>query len=102
MIPTVQDLSALLGRAVPAEQCEAALNVVTMAVRAYVRGASGWVPNAEQASVILTAAARLVAHPDQLDRVESLGPMSASWRGGFTGFTVGEQMTLSRYRVTAR
>jgi hypothetical protein len=100
--PTVADLSALLGRSVPTPQGEQALNITTQAVKAYVRGGPNWVPNAEQASVILTAAARLIAHPRQVDMAESVGPQSASWRGGFNGFTLGERITLDRYRVTAR
>lgn len=99
---TVADLSALLGRNVPTPQGEAALSVVTMAVRAYVRGGPSWVPNDEQASVILTAAARLIAHPRQIDMSESVGPQSASLRAGFQGFTLGERITLDRYRVTAK
>lgn len=99
--PTVADLSALLGRVLPAGQGEAVLRIVTMAVRAYVRGAANWVPNDEEASVILSAAARLASNPSQLQRAEAVGPQSASWHSGFDGFTVGEQMTLSRYRIQA-
>lgn len=101
-IPTVSDLSNLLGRPVPAAQGAQALNITTQAVKAYIRGGANWVPNAEQASVILTSAARLVSNPSQLDRSESVGPQSASWRGGFTGFSIGEQLTLNRWRVQAR
>lgn len=102
MTPTVEDLSALLGRTVPAEQGEAVLSVATMAVRAYVRGGPSWEPNDEESSVILTAAARLIAHPRQVDLSESVGPQSVSFRNGFQGFTLGERITLDRYRVTAR
>jgi hypothetical protein len=56
--PTVTDLSALLGRTLPTGQGEAVLSVVTMAVRAYIRGGANWEPNAEQASVILSAVGR--------------------------------------------
>lgn len=102
MVPTVSDLSALLNRPVSAEQGEAVLSIATMAVRAYVRGGPGWEPNSEQASVILTAAARLIAHPRQIDMSEAVGPQSAAWRGGWNGFSLGERLTLDRYRVTAR
>lgn len=100
--PTVADLSALLGRPVSAEQGQAVLSVTTQAVKAYVRGGANWAPNDEQASVILTAAARLIAHPRQVDMSETVGPQSASWRSSFQGFTLGERITLDRYRVTAR
>jgi hypothetical protein len=100
--PTVSDLSALLGRSVSAEQGGAVLSVVTMAVRAYVRGGPAWEPNEEQAGVILTAAARLCSNPSGLDRSESVGPQAASWRNSFQGFTLGERITLDRYRITAR
>lgn len=103
MAPSVEDLSALLGRTtLPAEQGEAVLSVVTMAVRAYVRGGPSWEPNDEESSVILTAAARLIAHPRQIDISEAVGPQSAAWRGAFNGFTLGDRITLDRYRVTAR
>lgn len=101
-MPTVSDLSALLGRPVSAEQGAAVLNVVTMAARAYVRGFGDNWSNPEIDSVILSAAARLASNPSQLQRAEAIGPQSASWRSGFDGFTVGELLTLSRYRVTAR
>jgi hypothetical protein len=100
--PTVSDLSALLGRPLPDEQGEAVLSVVTMAVRAYVRGGVNWEPNAEQASVILTAAARLAAHPRQIGLSEAVGPESVDFRAGWYGFTLGERITLDRYRATAR
>lgn len=92
----------MLNRPIAAEQGNAALNVATQAVKAYVRGGPSWAPNGEESSVILTAAARLVSNPSQLGRSETLGPQSASWRGGFEGFTLGERITLDRYRVTAR
>lgn len=98
--PTVADLSALLGRTVPTGQGEAALNITTMAVRAYVRGGSGWEPNDEQASVILSSAARLVSNASGR-RAEALGPESVTY-GTFEGFTVGELQTLGRYRVKAQ
>lgn len=102
MAPTVADLSALLGRTVSAEQGQAVLSLVTLAVRAYVRGGPGWEPNDEEASVIKSAALRLLAHPRQIDMSEAVGPQSAAWRGGWQGFTLGERITLDRYRITAR
>jgi hypothetical protein len=70
---------------------------------AYTRGQgfSDGVPNADIAAVILTAAARLYAHPRQLAVDETVGPDSASFRGGFSGWSVLETIVLQRYRVTA-
>jgi hypothetical protein len=71
--------------------------------QAYTRGA-GWsagVPNADIAAVIVTASARLWSHPRQLPVDEIEGQESASWRAGFTGFSVVELLVLDRYRVRA-
>jgi hypothetical protein len=70
---------------------------------AYTRGQrfSDGIPNADISAVILTASARLLAHPRQLAVDETVGPDSASFRGGFTGWSVLETIVLQRYRVTA-
>jgi hypothetical protein len=79
------------------------LATVTQLAQAYTRGVgfTGSTPNADIAAVILTAAARLLAHPRQLAIDETVGPDSASFHGGFTGWTVLETIVLNRYRVTA-
>ena len=56
----------------------------------------------EATAVILTASARLLAHPRQLAVDETVGPDSASFRGGFNGWSVLETLVLNRYRVTAQ
>lgn len=101
--PTVDDLGALLGRSVTDEQGQAVLQIVTSVVKAYTRDAGfvNGVPTDELRSVILTSAARLIAHPRQLGVSETLGPQSASFREGFVGFTVAERFVLDRYRVKA-
>jgi hypothetical protein len=70
--------------------------------RAYTRG-EGFTdgddgdPNGDIAAVIVTAAARLVANPEQL--ASDVGTVST--RNGFSGFTLTEQIVLNRYRKRA-
>lgn len=105
--PEVSDLTALLygesGQTVDSEQGTEVLATVTQLANAYTRGVgfTSGVPNADISSVILTASARLLAHPRQLPVDETVGPDSASFRTGFTGWTVLETIVLNRYRVTA-
>jgi hypothetical protein len=105
--PTVADLTALLygasGQTVDSEQGAQVLAAVTQMASAYTRGQgfSDGVPNADISAVILSAAARLYAHPRQISIDETVGPDSASVRAGFNGWTVLETIVLNRYRVTA-
>ncbi len=105
--PQVTDLTNLLygasGQTVDSTQGAEVLSTVTQLANAYTRGVgfTGGVPNADISSVILTAAARLLAHPRQLAVDETVGPDSASFRGGFNGWSVAELYCLNRYRVTA-
>jgi hypothetical protein len=105
--PEVSALTALLygdsGTTVDAAQGAAALSTVTQMASAYTRsvGFTDGVPNADISAVIVTAAARLLAHPRQLPVDETVGPDSASFRTGFTGWSVLETIVLQRYRVTA-
>lgn len=73
--------------------------IITVMVKAYTRGRGfeGNIPNDELAAVITTAAARLVANPEQLST--DIG--SVSFRGGFNGWTLAETFVLNRYRKTA-
>ena len=75
-------------------------NVVTQMARAYTRdgGFADGVPNAEIAAVIVAAAARLVANPEQIPT--TVGTLSV--RGGFSGWTLAERLTLNRYRKQAQ
>ncbi|ADG80471.1 putative protein OS=Tsukamurella paurometabola (strain ATCC 8368 / DSM / CCUG 35730 /CIP 100753 / JCM 10117 / KCTC 9821 / NBRC 16120 / NCIMB 702349/ NCTC 13040) OX=521096 GN=Tpau_3899 PE=4 SV=1 [Tsukamurella paurometabola] len=72
--------------------------IVTAQASAYTRG-KGFVdgePNDEIASVIVTAAARLAAHPEQI--FTSVGNVNLR---GSTGWTVTERIVLDRYREKA-
>jgi hypothetical protein len=106
--PEVEDLTALLygdsGTAVDSEQGAEILAAVTQLANAYTRGVgfTDGTPNADISAVILTASARLLAHPRQVAVEETVGPDSAAFRsGGFTGWSVLETIVLNRYRVTA-
>lgn len=104
--PQVSDLTELLfgasGQTVDSEQGAQVLATVTQLANAYTRGVGFTAgPNADISAVIVTAAARLLAHPRQLAVDESVGPDSASFRTGFTGWSVLESIVLNRYRVTA-
>ncbi|WP_304114557.1 hypothetical protein [Mycolicibacterium bacteremicum] len=74
--------------------------IVTQMCRAYTRdaGFSDGVPNDDIAAVIVAAAARLVANPQQLPH--DVG--GVSMRGGFNGFTLTERLVLNRYRKKAQ
>lgn len=101
--PTVSELAAFTGRTVSSEQGGAVLQVANSQVRAYVRGV-GYIngePNAELASVVLTLAARYLAHPRQISMDESEGPASASYRSNPGFFSAAEMFTMNRYRVRA-
>lgn len=76
------------------------VGIVTQMARAFTRdgGFSDGVPNEEIASVITTAAARLVANPEQLS--STVGTVSI--RGGFSGWTLTERSVLNRYRKQAQ
>ena len=75
-------------------------DVVTQMARAYTRdgGFTAGVPNSEIGAVITTAAARLVANPEQLSTTVG----TASVRGAFNGWTLAERLTLNRYRKKAQ
>ncbi|ANR90487.1 hypothetical protein BBJ32_03840 [Mycobacterium avium] len=84
--PTVNDLSALLGRDdVNAEQATAVLGIVTAMASAYTRavGFMAGVPNDDIRAVILTASARLLAEPSQIVAADEMGPFSVQYRAGF-------------------
>lgn len=71
---------------------------------AYTRG-GGFIngePNAEIQAVILTASARLLAHPRQVPMGEVLGPQSATFGRGFDGWSMAELFVLNRYRQRAQ
>ncbi|QZT56724.1 hypothetical protein [Mycolicibacterium austroafricanum] len=80
---------------------EQAIPVVTVMVRAYVRGGSDWEPNEEIEAVIVTASARMVSNPSGLAHDETAGPFTRSIRGAFQGWTLAELFVLNRYRKRA-
>jgi hypothetical protein len=101
--PDSADLAAALGRPVDATQGAAVLSIVTALGRSYCRG-EGFTddgPVDEVRAVIIGAALRLLAHPRQISMSESVGPESADYRAGFTGFTLAEKAVLDSFRVVA-
>lgn len=80
---------------------EQAIPIVTVMVRAYVRGGAGWEPNEELEAVIVTAAARMVTNPGQLPIDLTTGAFGQSIRGAFQGWTLAELFVLNRYRKRA-
>jgi hypothetical protein len=108
-MPTPEDLAQLRGDPLPldtaAEDRSAAIiGIVTQMAKAYTRGVgfTGDVPNAQIAAVIVTASARLYAHPNQFPVSEQMGGFAVGYRaGGFQGWTLVEREVLDRYRVKA-
>jgi hypothetical protein len=102
---TAQNLLAWLGQdtadPVAVAQAGQALDAITGMVSAYCRGqervpaTTDYHPGVE--GVILAAAARLYANPEQINH--DVG--AVSMRGGFAGFNLAEQAVLNRYRVRA-
>lgn len=81
---------------------EQAIPIITTMVKAYVRGTGAdWEPNEELDAVIVTATARLVTNPTQLQSDTTAGPFTQSVRGSFTGWTLAELAVLNRYRRRA-
>ena len=87
-------LNASIGQAIP---------IVTLLVKAYVRGGEWWEIDdyPELEAVVVTAAARLVTNPGVVDQEMVAGPFTHSLRGGFTGWTLAELAALNRYRRLA-
>lgn len=104
-MPTADDLAQLLSPTleVDGDQAAAVVGIVTAMARAYTRGGgfAAGSPNEEIGAVILAAAARLLAHPRQVQMGEVIGPMSVTHGRGFDGWTVAETYVLNRYRATA-
>lgn len=102
MLVTGQDVADFLGQGTDTALVALAgevVPVITAMVRAYTRGrgfADGE-PNDELAAVVTTAAARMVANPEQIQ--SKVG--SVEIRGGFQGWTLAETFVLNRYRRTA-
>lgn len=76
------------------------VEILTAMARVHTRGNGFGVegPEPDVAAVIVTAAARLAANPDQVD--SGVGEV---WvRGGFKGFTLAELVVLNARRKTSR
>jgi hypothetical protein len=100
--PDDSDLADFLGIEVNADQVAAVISVTTSMANAYTRG-EGFIdgePNDDIRAVILTASARLLTNAAQVES-ETMGPFTVQYGSGFQGFTIGEQMTLNRYRKRA-
>jgi len=97
-------VAAFLGKpddAATLDTAEQAIPIVTVMVKAYVRGGTDWEANEELEAVIVTAAARMVSNPGQLPTDVTAGPFSQSIRGAFGGWTLAELFVLNRYRKRA-
>lgn len=102
--PTAADVAGLLGDPAHAETVALAarfLPIVTAQVQAYTRdnGFTDGEPAADVAAVILTAATRVVANPENL-RSESIGDYSVA-RQVTDGWLLPELAILNRYRKRA-
>jgi len=98
-------VAAFLGKpddAATIATAEQAIPVVTVMVKAYVRGGTDWEPNDELDAVIVTAAARIVSNPGQLPVDMTTGSFGLSIRGAFQGWTLAELFVLNRYRRRAK
>jgi hypothetical protein len=104
-VSVADDLTQLLSATTDVnwEQAEAAIDIVTALVKSYTRGGgfAAGSPNEDIHAVILTASARLLAHPRQISMGETMGPMGVNFGAGFTGWTVTETFVLNRYRKRA-
>lgn len=89
------------GDAATVAHADKVIPVVTVMVRAYVRGGDGWTANSELEAVITTATARLMANTGQIPVDQTTLDFSQSLRGAFTGWTTAELFVLNRYRQRA-
>lgn len=101
--PSGQDVADFLGQGDNSELVGLAqrhLNVVSVMAHAYTRGRGfiGVSPAEDIAAVIITATARLVANPEQLD----IRAGEVSVKGSFSGWTLAESFVLNRYRKKTR
>lgn len=101
--PTGQDVVRFLGKPLTAEDLVrlADIHVATIATfaAAYTRrnGFSQDAVEADIAGVIITATARLISHPEQIERTIGSVRQSQGWKG----WSLQEQAVLNRYRKVA-
>lgn len=102
-MPDGQAVAAFLGQGDDATLVALAgqhADIVTAMAQAYTRGGgfTNGDPNDEISAVITTAAARLVANPEQIATTTG----SVAVNGGFSGWTLAELFVLNRYRKKAQ
>lgn len=87
----------------PEKAAQHALIAAEGVIEAYTRGrharAGAYRPGVR--SVVLTAAARILANPGQVSVRVTSGAVTVSKGAGWQGFTLGEQQVLNRYRKRA-
>lgn len=101
-MPTGQDIADFMGQGDDTELVAIAnehVAIVTAMAQAYTRGNGFTVagPNEGISAVITTAAARLVANPEQL----RYGVGAVQFNEGFRGWNLAETFTLNRFRKRA-
>lgn len=98
-MPTAQDVADFLGQGDDATVLALAgehLPIITAMASAYTRGVgfTEGEPNEDIAAVLVTATARLMGNPDQLQyKVGNI-----SFQTGFRGWSLAETFVLNRYR----
>lgn len=101
-LPTGQDVAAFVGQGENPEFIALAdqqVPIITAMARAYTRdkGFEADLVEEDLAAVIITATARLMANPDQVNYRSG----SVSFQSHFTGWSLAETFVLNRYRKRA-
>ena len=98
-LPTGRDVADFLGEPGSVSLADEHVRVVTAMARGYTRGNGFGVGSVADdiAAVIVTATARLLANPEQIEG--AVGPIVT--RGGFTGWNLAETFVLNAYRRRA-
>lgn len=101
LVATAQSVADFLGRGDDPTVVALAgetLPIITAMARSYCRG-NGWLPVLAEDldAVLVTATARMMANPDQLDH--TVGETRV--RGGFSGWSLAETFVLNAYRRRA-
>ncbi|MEZ0359892.1 hypothetical protein [Mycobacterium sp. SA01] len=100
--PTADDLAALTGGEVNADQAEAVLAIVSALAASYTRGQgfTNGEPAGDLRAVILSASLRRLTDPTATVTDRQMGPFRTSYRPG-DGWSTWELLTLNRYRQRA-
>ncbi len=97
--PTLSARVAALTKLADDAACQEAVEIITALAKVAARGNGFTItgPEPDVAKVIVVAAARLLANPEQVD--SGAGP---TWtRGGFVGWSLAELVVLNARRGTA-